>query len=135
MTPEQEALIVSMRDMVAEPERFSYDRLVEMCEDGFVGKPVRMPPPTDEHSGYYKAEPSTAGALVLAIAAERDLYRLKAEWLEARIRHADAALDLSDASEEGADEEIIERARVALDASCQAEDEAEAAYVAAGGVA
>lgn len=64
---------------------------------------------------------------------EVELWRLRCEWQEARFERADAALELSSAAEEGASPEAIDQVLSVLANAEMAEDQAEAAYVAAGG--
>ena len=129
VTPEQEALIGALR---AWPS-VDYVRMRELVDAACVRDDISVM--TTVGMSTQARSITEAGRLILALAAERDLYRLKAEWQEARFDRADAALDLSSASEEGANDDAIERALSALAKAEVAEDAARAAYVAAGGVA
>jgi len=73
-----------------------------------------------------------AGRLVLALAAERDLWRLKAEWQEAEFTRLKAWFEWSSAVHVAS--ENATALGEAHDRAAYARDAARAAYVAAGGV-
>jgi len=79
-----------------------------------------------------------AGRLVLALAAERDLWRLRSEWQEARAASYAAQLEYAELNPEMPHDEVsIEALNEADDtmmAAAEKRDAARAAYVAAGGV-
>lgn len=86
MTEEQEKQLEDLRAAISTPERFSYDLLTEMCNSGFLDFDTleRVAPPTRQRGGHYKAGPSAAGHIILTLAAERDLLRLRVEEFEAK---------------------------------------------------
>ena len=130
MTHEQEALVEAMLELFVRggPARGS----LKLEEAGLVTlrrltqdeERVALegggPPYVFTNVGLFDVKPSESGALVLALAAERDLWRLRCEWQEARAARSEFEL------------EDPETTSVISEMSIK-EDAARAAYVAAGG--
>ena len=134
MTPEQEALVEALRSVEARRwiEHNEAASLLALCLVHWVDTKTEGPSVQGR-----ALVPTLAGRLVLALAAERDLWRLRSEWQEARAASYAAQLEYAELNPEMPHNEVsIEALNEADDtmmAAAEKRDAARAAYVAAGG--
>lgn len=129
MTEEQEALVEALR-LFAADQGIGFDRMHDQMAAGLI-EPIGE----DLCDSTFSVTP--AGALVLALAAERDLWRLRCEWQEARAESFAAQLEYAelnpDESRENVSLEVLDEADDRMMLAAEKRDAARAAYLAAGG--
>jgi len=147
VTPEQEALVEKLLDLfvrkvpvrkslcLAEAGLVSHRRLSE--EEERAALEGKITPHVLTNVGMFELTPTDSGELVLAVAAERDLWRLKAEWQEARAESFAAQLEYAELNPEESREkvsaEVLDEADDRMMLAAEKRDAARAAYLAAGG--
>lgn len=128
MTPDQEALVEALRAVKRRgivPDD-TLDDLVENCLAYYLCDPAFA-------SQRANPTPTSGGALVLALAAERDLWRLRCEWQEAIVEQLRVEASVHETMSDDGSFATFTSKRNRLAFSVRKADAAKAAYVAAGG--